>query len=83
MVFEVLGRKGEVDLTMLKVRDRFAAGLACYRTQAWSDATAEFEACIAMAPTDRPSQVFLERISHFEAHAPESSWNGVWSMTDK
>ena len=37
-IFEVLGRKGEVDAARLSLRAHFAAGLAAYRRQAWSDA---------------------------------------------
>ncbi|HEV8130444.1 MAG TPA: adenylate/guanylate cyclase domain-containing protein [Acidobacteriota bacterium] len=82
-VFEVLGRKGEVDQTMLALGERFAAGLAAYRQQAWPQAKAEFEACLAVAPDDGPARVFLQRVTYLAEHLPGPAWNGVWSMTEK
>ncbi len=80
-VFEVLGRKGEVDQTTMALRERFAIGLANYRKQAWPDAKGDFEACLAIYPNDGPSQVFLQRVNHLAEHLPGTAWNGVWSMT--
>lgn len=82
-VFEVLGRKGEVDSTTVKLRDRFAAALANYRAQNWLEAREGFKACLTITADDKPSQVFLARIDHFEAQPPGTAWNGVWTMSEK
>jgi len=82
-VFELLGRKGEVDESTLALRDRFAAGLAAYRRQAWADADAELRASLAIAPHDGPARVFLERVTYWAQHPPAPDWNGVWALTEK
>jgi adenylate cyclase len=82
-IFEVLGRKGEVDQTTLTLRTHFAAGLAAYRRQAWSDAESEFRAALGLASHDGPSRVFLERVAHLRETPPAADWNGVWALTSK
>jgi class 3 adenylate cyclase len=82
-VFEVLGRTGELDQGMLTLRDRFAAGLAAYRRQAWAEARAEFEGGLAVVPGDGPSRVLLTRVAHLAEHPPGPDWNGVWALTEK
>jgi adenylate cyclase len=82
-VFEVLGRKGDVDATRLALRGRFAAGLAAYRRQAWTEAEAAFAAALELVPDDGPSRVFLERVSALRATPPAADWNGVWTLTSK
>ena len=46
---------------------QFAAGLAAWRRQRWSEATALFE----QMPDDRPSQIYLERCRARLAGRPE------------
>jgi adenylate cyclase len=82
-VFEVLGRKGDVDATRLALRGRFAAGLAAYRRQAWTEAEAAVAAALELVPDDGPSRVFLERVSALRASPPAADWNGVWTLTSK
>jgi adenylate cyclase len=82
-VFEALGRKGELDPATVQLRDRFAVGLAAYRRQAWAEAHAEFEGCLAAAPGDGPSRVLLARVAHLAEHPPGPDWNGVWTLTEK
>lgn len=79
-VFEVLGRPGEIDTPVLELRDRYAAGLAAYRTGAWDEARAAFAACLAIRPDDRPSAVFVERLETIAATPPGDGWNGVWPL---
>jgi adenylate cyclase len=82
-IYEVLGRKGEVDATRLALRGRFAAGLAAYRRQAWPEAEAAFTAALELAPDDGPSRVFLARLAELRANPPAADWNGVWALTSK
>jgi class 3 adenylate cyclase len=82
-IFEILGRKGEVDAARLELRDRFAAGLAAYRARAWAEAESEFKACVALVSDDGPAQVFLKRVAHLREHPPGPEWNGVWTMLEK
>ncbi len=59
-VFELLG---EPPLPAPQARQvkLFAAGLAAYRGGEWATAAARFEQLLAIAPDDRPSQLYRER----------------------
>jgi len=82
-VFELLGRKGEVARERLELRDAFAKALEAYRSEAWEEAQAGFEACLSIVPCDGPTKVFLGRIARFCVAPPSADWNGVWSLTEK
>jgi adenylate cyclase len=82
-IFELLGRKGEVATERLALRDVFAEALGAYRRKAWEEARAGFESCLAIAPDDEPSKVFLSRIAQFCVTAPSPDWDGVWSLVEK
>lgn len=82
-IFELLGRKGEVEKDVLALRDQYAEGLSAYRRQDWERARGTFEACLALAPDDGPSKVFLDRITHLASSPPGRDWNGVWALTQK
>ena len=57
--------------------------LDAYRRKAREEARDGFEACLAIAPCDAPSKVFMERIAQFRATGPCGDWNGVWSLIEK
>ena len=61
-VFEILGRKGELDPTTLELRDRYAEGLQAYRAAEWATAREAFAACVALRPEDAPARTFLQRL---------------------
>jgi adenylate cyclase len=82
-LFELLGRRGEVGAKQLDLRDMFADGLAAYRAGAWDRAVTAFETCLGIAPDDRPSAVFLDRIARFRKNPPADNWSGVWVLETK
>jgi len=82
-VFELLGRKGEVDGERLALRDAFEEALAAYRRKEWKEAHTAFEGCLRIMPGDGPSKVFLSRIAQFCTTAPSPDWDGVWSLVEK
>ena len=82
-VFELLGRKGQVDGGRLALRDAFEEALAAYRRKDWKEARADFENCLEIIPGDGPSKVFLGRIAQFCTAAPSPDWDGVWSLVEK
>jgi adenylate cyclase len=70
-VYEVVGTQplpGEAARRL----ERFAAGLAAYRREQWLAAKAAFEQVLALAPEDRPSQIYLERCHARLAGHPEA-----------
>ena len=82
-IFELLGQKGEVAPERLALRDAYVEALNAYRGEAWEKANAGFEACLAIAPCDPPSKLFLGRIAQFRVTAPCVDWSGVWSLAEK
>src|SRR5215472_9645719 len=82
-IFELLGCKGEVARERLALRDAYVEALDAYRHQAWEEARAGFEGCLAIAPCDPPSKLFLKRIAQFCAAAPSADWDGVWALAEK
>lgn len=82
-VYELLGRKGELDATKAEVRDLFEKGLDAYRRREWAEATRLFETCLQKDSGDSPSRLFLARVQHFQDNPPRAEWDGVWSIAKK
>jgi adenylate cyclase len=59
-VFELLGER-PLPPGRARLLELFAAGLATFREGRWASAQHEFEQLLALAPGDRPSQLYLER----------------------
>ena len=81
-IFELLGRTGEVEPGVMKVRDLYAEGLEAYRRQDWGTAENRFTECLRLSPYDGPSKVLLDRTVAFKATPPQD-WEGVWHLTQK
>jgi len=82
-VFELLGRKGEVAIDRLELRDTFVAALGDYRERRWDKAMKGFRDCLPINADDPASHVFLDRIAQFRAEPPGDAWNGVWALHAK
>ncbi len=82
-VFEVLGRKGEVDEGVLACARTFEDGLARYRQRDFAGAIEAFEAALEAHPGDEPAQRFIDRCRHFLDDPPAEDWDGVWRMKEK
>jgi adenylate cyclase len=59
-VFELLGQP-PLPADQTRQVELFGAGLAAYREGDWATALARFERLLAIAPDDRPSQLYRER----------------------
>lgn len=77
-VYELLGRKGELDPILAEWRDRFERGLSAYRDRDWNRAKSEFAACLHLKADDRATQLYLERIEQLQENPPPEEWDGVW-----
>lgn len=82
-VFELLGFKGKVEEPILEVRNYFEKGLTAYRGKDWDEAQICFDTCLEINSSDKPSQVFGERIKVLRKNPPSDKWDGVWQMTKK
>jgi adenylate cyclase len=82
-IYELLAEAGRLPDQAVRVRDRFAEGLALYRAQKWDAATSAFGAALAIDADDGPSLVFLDRCAQNAAAPPPPGWDGVHVMTTK
>jgi hypothetical protein len=77
-VFELLGRKGELDSHAGALQAAFATALAAYRAGDWATARTAFAACLEHRQGDGPARLFLKRIAQLERAAPSGVWDGIW-----
>jgi class 3 adenylate cyclase len=82
-VYELLGRRGALDQGRASLRDLYQQGLEHYRGGQWAAAEQTFQQCLALDPGDVPSRLFAERAAHFRSDPPASTWDGVWTLTQK
>lgn len=82
-IFELLGRKGEIDGQMEQVRKIFEEGLTLYRRQQWSGALSRFQGVLGLTPGDGPSKTFIRRCQYFQQNPPGPGWDGVYRLTSK
>ncbi|HET7672313.1 MAG TPA: adenylate/guanylate cyclase domain-containing protein [Burkholderiales bacterium] len=79
-IYELLGRKGAVAPEVMDLKREFEAGLQLYRQRRWDEARQRFERCLALAPGDGPSKVFLQRL---RGTLPAADWDGSWTLDTK
>ena len=79
-VFEVVGRRGEVEGDVLARLARFDQALALHDARDFTAARATF---LALAPADPPSAVYAERCEAYSETPPPADWQGEFTMTHK
>src|ERR1700689_2430523 len=67
IVFEIMGRAGELSAEQIALRAHYSEGLAAYRARRWDEATSAFKAALAAAPGDGPCMVLLARSERLRA----------------
>ena len=82
-IYEAMCRAGELTPERSQLRELFAQGLAAYRRQAWDEAGAHFEGCLAIAADDGPARLFLERVALLRTAPPPADWDGIWRLSEK
>jgi len=82
-VFEIIGRKGELNEKQRTMRSWYSEGLTAYRARNWEKARCAFQSAVAVAPGDGPSMTLLRRIETFEANPPAEEWDGSWQLDHK
>ena len=78
MIYELLDIAGNLTEQQATLRDRFEGGLEHYWHQQWELAYQYFTDCVAIAPNDKPSRLYLERITYLQQHPPDQDWDGLW-----
>lgn len=87
-MYEVIGRRADLDQRVLDGIDEYQQALAHYFDRRWDEALAAFERAAALEPradTDKvhPSSVMLARCRLLKADPPPEDWDGVFRMTSK
>ncbi|OGG47078.1 MAG: hypothetical protein A3F84_13970 [Candidatus Handelsmanbacteria bacterium RIFCSPLOWO2_12_FULL_64_10] len=82
-VYEILGRRGQVDPARAEAAALFARGYEMYTQQYWDEAIAYFEAALKAYPNDGPSQIFVKRCQAFKLNPPPTNWDAVHTLESK
>jgi class 3 adenylate cyclase len=80
VIFEIMGRKGELTPQQSASRNRYLEALAAYHEQRWDDAGRALNAALEMLPGDGPSLALLGRIKSLTAEPPSPDWDGAWRV---
>ena len=83
VVFEIMGRHGELTPSQDPLRTRYAEGLAAYRARRWTEAQTALNAALEIARGDGPSLTLLARIESMEKNPPGADWDGSWRVDRK
>jgi hypothetical protein len=83
IVFEIMGREGELSAEQITLRAHYSEGLAAYRARRWDEATSALKAALAAAPGDGPCMVLLNRVENLRDNPPRADWDGSWRLDQK
>jgi len=82
-IFELLGKKGEMDETLRPILRLYNKALEFYREGTCDEAITYFEKVLERRPQDGPSLTLLNRCRLLEKSFPKRDWDGVYSMPSK
>jgi class 3 adenylate cyclase len=80
IIFEILGRKGELTSQQFISRDKYLEGLAAYREQRWDEALRALNESLGAIPDDGPSMALFKRVESLKANPPSRDWDGAWHI---
>jgi class 3 adenylate cyclase len=80
VIFEILGRKGELSPQQLSLRARYLDGLAAYRNRQWDVALSALKEALEAVPGDGPSKALIGRLQTLKANPPSSDWDASWHI---
>jgi len=83
-VYEVLDyHTDETFPNLMETVSYFKEGRKYYRRGIWDKAIGAFSEALALNPTDKLSQIYIDRCNQLKENPPTGDWNGVWVMTSK
>jgi adenylate cyclase len=83
-VFEILDyHTDETFPNMMEALNQFRGGIDLYRTAKWDAASKAFKDALALNPTDKLVETYIERCAQLKKNPPKGKWDGVWVMTSK
>jgi len=82
-IFEVIGRRGEVDPAVLDQAALFQTAVKLFRSRNWDLAEVQLLNLQALAPDRLLYQRYLDRVRHCRADPPPADWDGVFVFQTK
>ena len=82
-IYELLGKKGEMDDFIRLILPHFREGLGHYKSKNWEEGINCFEKALNLFEDDGPSLTYFERCITFQIHPPPPDWDGVFAMRTK
>src|SRR5262249_10654505 len=83
VVYEIMGRSGELSPAQISLRTYYSEGLAAYRSRKWEQARSALNKALETSPNDGPSKALLSRIESFQKNPPTGNWDGSWRLDQK
>jgi adenylate cyclase len=82
-IYEVLDYHDKESFpNLMDTINQFRDGIDKYRHARWPEAITAFENTLKLNPSDRLSEIYIERCRHLKENPP-SDWQGVWVMDEK
>jgi len=82
-IYELLGKKGEVDRLALEARDQYEVALQKYFAQDFENAIPLFEAALRLRPMDKACEVLRLRCQNLVVDPRRNDWSGVFEAAEK
>lgn len=82
-VYELLGRRGQLDSGVAELAERYRSALEAYRMQRFDVALAGFQSVLELDPDDGPALTYVDRCQVFLEAPPGTDWDGVYQLTGK
>ncbi|MFA5139729.1 MAG: adenylate/guanylate cyclase domain-containing protein [Elusimicrobiota bacterium] len=83
LVYELLGKKGEVGEAWQKALPLYRTGVEKYNNREFAPAKADFEAVLKHLPNDKVTKLYLNVCQDFCTIPPPPEWDGVFNLTSK
>jgi len=83
VLYELLGKKGEISEAAAAKKRLFEEGLRWYQERAFEKALAGFGSVLAGHPDDVAAQLYVGRCKRFLIEPPPQDWDGVYHSTTK
>ncbi len=82
-VFEIMGRKGEVDPPQLEYARRFEAGVELYKARKWDECIVHFTRILARRPDDAGASRYVDACQELKTFPPGEKWTGALELKEK
>ena len=83
VVYELLGRKGELSSSQQEMLVAYNEGLALYKQRQWRPAVELFAGILEASPDDGPALTYMERCLDYQIRPPGKNWDGVYILKTK